>query len=48
MSADTSSQYDDYFPGPDLFISDELKFLSCLETWFDSIIEAKRNPKQHF
>ncbi|MFO0116741.1 MAG: hypothetical protein ACK521_03720 [bacterium] len=38
---------DDYYPGADLFISDDLKFLQCLEAWLNSLISAFDTPKLH-
>ena len=38
---------DDYYPGADLFISEDLKFLSCLEVWLDGLTSAFDTPKLH-
>jgi hypothetical protein len=36
---------DDYYPGADLFISEDLKFLSCLEVWLYGLTSAFDTPK---
>lgn len=36
----------DYFPGTDLFIADELKFLACLKSWFTGIFKVYADDSQ--